>query len=151
MPDIAKSGRASAESFSHDFLKHLPVVSRENACVPGHRFSSIPSHLNNARMEVFSPLCKPPEDGYQSDCESDASQMQNPASLIISKVTRCSPNLKEPMLQPPLSRFPLLCTLGLRLVTCLNTCQNILRRRVHLPTSRGTLLAPQTMRETSLR
>ena len=88
MPDIPSvDWEGSPESFTHEFLKNIPVRSRESQEEPAERFASVPNRLNLGRLEVFTPVSKAREDGYQSDCESDVSKVRNPTPLLISKVS----------------------------------------------------------------
>ncbi|KAI6652134.1 hypothetical protein LOD99_4679 [Oopsacas minuta] len=87
MPDIPKiDWEGSAESFTHEFLKNLPVLSRESQERAADKFAAGPRGNNVGRMERFNSVSKVSEDGYQSDCESNASLVRNPSPLYISKV-----------------------------------------------------------------
>ena len=91
MPDIPRlDWEGSPESFTHEFLKNISILSREPLEAPADRFTSVPNRLNLGRLEVFTPVPRVREDGYQSDCESDVSQIRNPTPLLISKVSPLS-------------------------------------------------------------
>ena len=94
MPDIPRGDwEGSPESFTHEFLKNISILSREPQEAPAERFTSVPNRLNLGKLEVYTPVSKVREEGYQSDCESDISQIRNLTPLLISKVSSLSLSL----------------------------------------------------------
>lgn len=91
MPEIPRvDWVGSPESFTHEFLKNLPMLSRESQERAADRFASVPNKLNAGKMEMFNPISKVLEDSCQSDSDSNGSQVRNPTPLLISKVSTYS-------------------------------------------------------------